>query len=234
MRIRARVDNDGRAVLARRVDAVDQRPFHVDVYKRQDYWIGFGIPAKEGNTYYAGYGAVPEELGAPVDSIADRTYEENGKTYNTVYFGLKDVDLENGAYVVVKNGEDTAAYRVSFQVTLAPVVENMQVWVVNDQASYERLPADYTGAHPWDDAYLQPENAAALPWLAVSYDSNVTGAVEIQVTKDGTPVGSKSHAESTVNTDPVSYTHLRGRAGHRLHRARHAFHGADRIRQQGV
>ena len=181
---------------------------HQNAQGVSDYWIGFGIPAKEGNTYYAGYGAVPEELGAPVDSIADRTYEENGKTYNTVYFGLKDVDLENGAYVVVKNGEDTAAYRVSFQVTLAPVVENMQVWVVNDQASYERLPADYTGAHPWDDAYLQPENAAALPWLAVSYDSNVTGAVEIQVTKDGTPVGSKSHAESTVNTDRYQLWHL--------------------------
>ena len=64
---------------------------HQNAQGVSDYWIGFGIPAKEGNTYYAGYGAVPEELGAPVDSIADRTYEENGKTYNTVYFGLKAV-----------------------------------------------------------------------------------------------------------------------------------------------
>ena len=44
--------------------------------------------------------------------------------------------------------------------------------------------------------------------MAVSYDSNVTGAVEIQVTKDGTPVGSKSHAESTVNTDRYQLWHL--------------------------
>ena len=181
---------------------------HENAQGSYNYWIGFGIPAKEGNTYYAGFGAVPEDLGGPATTIAERTHEENGKIYNTVYFGLKDKDLDEGAYVVVKNGETTATYRVSFDVTLAPVVENVKIWVVNDEASYHQIPAAYTSSYPWDEAYLEPDNAAGLPWLALSYDSNVTGEVDIQITKDGEPVGGKHHASSSVNTERYQLWHL--------------------------
>ena len=181
---------------------------HENAQHSYNYWIGFGIPAAEGNTYYAGYGEVPEALGEPVASIADRTYEENGKAYNTVYFGLKDRDLEEGAYVVVKNGEEAVTYKVSFDVTLAPVAENLQLWIVNDEESYKRIPSDYTASYPWDESYLEPDNAAALPWLALSYDSNVTGTVDIQVTKDGEPVGIIHHESSTVNPGRYQLWHL--------------------------
>ena len=181
---------------------------HENAQGSYNYWIGFGIPAEEGNTYYAGFGAVPEELGEPVSSIAERTYEEGGKTYNTVYFGLKDQPLEEGAYVVVKNGEQTATYLVSFDVTLAPVAENVKIWIVNDEASYNHIPDAYISSYPWDESYLAPENAAGLPWLALSYDSNVTGEVDIQVTRDGEPVGGKHHASSSVNTDRYQLWHL--------------------------
>ena len=106
---------------------------------------------------------MPEALGRPVASIADRTYEENGKAYNTVYFGLKDRDLE-GRICRVKNGEGEAVtYKVSFDVTLAPVAENLQLWIVNDRESYNRIPSDCHRVHyPWDGSYLEPDNAAAL------------------------------------------------------------------------
>lgn len=181
---------------------------HENAQNSYNYWIGFGIPAAEGNTYYAGYGEVPEVLGEPVASIAERTYEENDKTYNTVYFGLKDKDLEEGAYVVVKSGDETATYKVSFDVTLAPVAENLQLWIVNDEESYNRIPSGYTESYPWDETYLEPDNAAALPWLALSYDSNVTGTVDIQVTKDGEPVGTIHHESSTVNPGRYQLWHL--------------------------
>ena len=187
---------------------------HENAQNAYNYWIGFGIPAQEGNVYYAGFGDVPHELGEPVTSIADRTYESGGKTYNTVYFGLKDKTLEDGAYVVVKNGEDRTTYKVSFDVTLAPVAENLQLWIVHDEASYNRIPTDYTDAHPWDEGYLAPEGEAGLPWLALSYDSNVTGAVDIQVTRDGEPVGTIRHESSTVGANRYQLWHLTQPADH--------------------
>ncbi|WP_294553742.1 S-layer homology domain-containing protein [uncultured Pseudoflavonifractor sp.] len=98
---------------------------HNNTSQVSDYWVGFGIEAKEGNTYYAGFGSVPADLGSPVESVAGRTYEEGGKTYNTVYFGLKDEDLSKGGYVVVKNGESTTTYIVSFDVTFKSYATTM-------------------------------------------------------------------------------------------------------------
>ena len=45
-------------------------------------------------------------------------------------------------------------------------------------------------------------------WLALSYDSNVTGTVDIQVTKDGEPVGTIHHESSTVNPGRYQLWHL--------------------------
>lgn len=91
---------------------------HTNQQQRDGHWVGFGIPAAEGNVYYAGFGSVPADLGSPVASIANRTYEVNGKTYNTVYFsGDTEDEYKNGAYVVVKNGDKTTTYNITFDVS---------------------------------------------------------------------------------------------------------------------
>lgn len=91
---------------------------HTNQQQRDGHWVGFGIPAAEGNVYYAGFGSVPADLGSPVASIANRTYEVNGKTYNTVYFsGDNEEAYKDGAYVVVKNGEKTTTYNITFDVS---------------------------------------------------------------------------------------------------------------------
>ena len=91
---------------------------HTNQQQVAGHWVGFGIPAAEGNEYYAGFGSVPADLGSPVSSIAERTYEVNGKTYNTVYFsGDTEDEYKNGAYVVVKNGDKTTTYNITFDVS---------------------------------------------------------------------------------------------------------------------
>ena len=91
---------------------------HTNATGAEGHWVGFGIPAAEGNEYYAGFGSVPADLGSPVSSIAERTYEVNGKTYNTVYFsGDTEDEYKNGAYVVVKNGDKTTTYNITFDVS---------------------------------------------------------------------------------------------------------------------
>ncbi len=91
---------------------------HTNAAQADGHWVGFGIPAAKGNEYYAGFGSVPEKLGSPVSSIANRTYEVNGKIYNTVYFsGDTEKDYKNGAYVVVKNGDKTTTYNITFDVS---------------------------------------------------------------------------------------------------------------------
>lgn len=91
---------------------------HTNQQQLDGHWVGFGIPAAEGNKYYAGFGSVPADLGSPVESIANRTYEVNGKTYNTVYFsGDNEEAYKDGAYVVVKNGDKTTTYNITFDVS---------------------------------------------------------------------------------------------------------------------
>ena len=91
---------------------------HTNQQQVAGHWVGFGIPAAEDNEYYAGFGSVPADLGSPVSSIAERTYEVNGKTYNTVYFsGDTEDEYKNGAYVVVKNGDKTTTYNITFDVS---------------------------------------------------------------------------------------------------------------------
>ena len=184
---------------------------HHNANNTYDYWIGFGILAKEGNEYYAGFGSVPDSLGSPLSSVKDRTYEENGKTYNTVYFGLLGEDLTKGAYVVVKNGENTTTYNVTFKVELAPNFEDMKTWIVKDEESYNQLPSDYTAAYPWDEKYsMDGENAAGLPWLAVVYDSNVADGFTFTITKDNHPVTIQgiSSGTNTVNKERYQLWHM--------------------------
>lgn len=91
---------------------------HTNAAGAEGHWVGFGIPAAKDNKYYAGFGSVPKDLGSPVSSIADRIYEVNGKKYNTVYFsGDTEKDYKNGAYVVVKNGDKTTTYNITFDVS---------------------------------------------------------------------------------------------------------------------
>lgn len=153
---------------------------HKNANNTSNYWIGFGIPKAEGNAYYAGFGSVPESLGEPIASIAGREYTEGGKTYNTVYFGLEGKTLSEGAYVVVKNGEKTTTYQVTFNVTFAPDVENMEVWFVTDKDSYEKLPAAYVTEYPWDEAY-----ESGFPWLVVNYTRNVSDTLTLRYTLNG-------------------------------------------------
>lgn len=91
---------------------------HTNANNAEGHWVGFGIPAAKGNEYYAGFGSVPKDLGNSVPSIAARTYKVNGKDYNTVYFsGDTEKDYKNGAYVVVKNGDKTTTYNITFDVS---------------------------------------------------------------------------------------------------------------------
>lgn len=80
------------------------------------HWVGFGMPAApEGETY------TYKVDGSVVASVASRTQETNGKTYNTVYFSY-DTEAEfNAAERVVtvedEAGETVMTYNVTFKVT---------------------------------------------------------------------------------------------------------------------
>lgn len=85
----------------------------------EGHWVGFGMPAKvnaegESGTY------TYEVDGSVVGSIATRTYEAKGKTYNTVYFTADtEEEFKAAKYTIaVKDGADlVATYEVSFNVT---------------------------------------------------------------------------------------------------------------------
>lgn len=123
---------------------------HTNAADAEGHWVGFGIPAAKGNTYYAGFGSVPADLGSPVSSIAERTYEVNGKTYNTVYFsGDAEDEYKNGAYVVVKNGDKTTTYNITFDVSFfkakVSVVTDIPEGILDDHGEDSRKTAKVLG-----------------------------------------------------------------------------------------
>lgn len=77
------------------------------------HWVGFGMPAApEGKTYSYTVN------NAEVASIATRTYEVGGKTYNTVYFSFNTPAEYVPQTIVVKDsGDVVATYNVKFNVT---------------------------------------------------------------------------------------------------------------------
>ena len=100
---------------------------HENAQHSYNYWIGFGIPAAEATPIMPDTARCRKRLASLLPRLPIAPMRKTARTYNTVYFGLKDRDLEEGAYVVVKNGEEAVTYKVSFDVTLAPVAENLQL-----------------------------------------------------------------------------------------------------------
>ncbi|MCM1440577.1 MAG: S-layer homology domain-containing protein [Roseburia sp.] len=84
----------------------------------QGHWVGFGMPTKLNEDGTSAY--TYEVDGVAVPTIAGRTYEVSGKTYNTVYFSYDTEEEFKAAApkVVVKEGDKTVAtYNVKFNVT---------------------------------------------------------------------------------------------------------------------
>jgi len=154
------------------------------------YWVGFGIPAEAGNSYFSG--------NSEIASAKDREIEVNGKKYNTIYFD----DTENYTITVQNGGVVTATYNVTIEATYAPIAENVKVFMVTDEASYEKLPSDYLKDYPYQEGY-----ASGFPWLVVTYDRNVAG-VTYSITKNGTALaigGNKTPAESPTTIGTGKY-----------------------------
>lgn len=93
---------------------------HTNADGDDGHWVGFGMPAKvnaegESGTYTYEVG------GSVIGSIASRTCEVKGKTYNTVYVSEDTEEAFNTAVpivITVKDGAKlVATYEVSFNVT---------------------------------------------------------------------------------------------------------------------
>lgn len=100
----------------------------------EGYWVGFGVPHVEGNVYYTGWGSVPESLDKT--SSHDNTMVQNGKTYDTFYWGSNFDNFAKGGYLVVKNGDKMTTYNITFDVTKyqadVSVLTDIQVQPEND------------------------------------------------------------------------------------------------------
>lgn len=91
---------------------------HNNAQQRAGHWVGFGMPAKVAAEDDAVKSYTYEVNGAEVVSIAGRTYEANGKTYNTVYFSEENDGSYADYTIVVKDGATVVAnYVVKFDVT---------------------------------------------------------------------------------------------------------------------
>lgn len=88
---------------------------HDNASGAEGYWVGFGVPQVEGNVYYTGWGSVSESLGGT--SSPDNTMKQNGKTYDTFYWGSNFDNFAKGGYLVVKNGDKMTTYNITFDVT---------------------------------------------------------------------------------------------------------------------
>lgn len=111
---------------------------HTNAQGNAGHWVGFGMPVAEGKTF------TYEVNGAEVDSIAGRTYEANGKTYNTVYFSEENDGRYADYTVVVKDGATVVAnYVVKFDVTFWSIpAANVTVGTVpEDHADYAQIGA---------------------------------------------------------------------------------------------
>lgn len=91
---------------------------HTNAQGYDGHWVGFGMPAKVAAEDDAVKSYTYEVNGVEVASIAGRTYEANGKTYNTVYFSEENDGSYADYTIVVKDGATVVAnYVVKFDVT---------------------------------------------------------------------------------------------------------------------
>jgi uncharacterized repeat protein (TIGR02543 family) len=143
------------------------------------YWVGVGIPKAEGSEYAVGWGAAPATI-TDFEDAPDSEMTQNGKNYDTFYFGLAS-DKKLG-YIAVKNGEKTTVYTIDFtNVELAPDVENLKVAVATEENWETVIPQAYL-----DEYEGEP---GGLPWLVVTYTSNVVTNPDFHATKGGESVG---------------------------------------------
>ncbi len=97
---------------------------HTNAQGNNGHWVGFGMPAKVAAEDDAVKSYTYEVNGAEVASIAGRTYEANGKTYNTVYFSEENDGSYADYTIVVKDGATVVAnYVVKFDVTFWSVAD---------------------------------------------------------------------------------------------------------------
>lgn len=131
---------------------------HTNANNADAHWVGFGIPAVEGNTYWDG--------DQEIVSAKDRTIEVNGKTYNTIYFD--DNDQKTTKVITVKNGDKvTATYNVTFDVTFYKATD------VTVKADLVTVEGD---AHPWNETYSMKAVGATV--AQEGYDFTLTGEID--------------------------------------------------------
>lgn len=134
---------------------------HTNANNADAHWVGFGIPAVEGNTYWDG--------DQEIISAKSRTIEVNGKTYNTIYFD--DNDQKTTKVITVKNGDKvTATYNVTFDVTFYKATD------VTVKAELVTAEGD---AHPFNELYSMAAIGATVK--QTGYDLTLDG--EIDTTK---------------------------------------------------
>lgn len=131
---------------------------HANDNKDPGHWVGFGMPAKEGGKYsYTVNNAV-------VNTIADRTYEVGGKTYNTVYFSFATPAEYVPQTIVVKDGDTTVAtYNVTFKVTFYNPA--------NDVTISKAIPANHADQNM--SRYVLPAEQVAVNGLNVTLSGEV-------------------------------------------------------------
>lgn len=131
---------------------------HTNANDADAHWVGFGIPAVEGNTYWDG--------DQEIISAKSRTIEVNGKTYNTIYFD--DNDQKTTKVITVKNGDKvTATYNVTFDVTFYKATD---VTVKADLVTAEG------DVHPWNETYSMKAVGATV--AQEGYDFTLNGEID--------------------------------------------------------
>ena len=175
------------------------------------YWAGVGVPQETGNVYAVGWGAY-DSANKTFKDAPDSAMAVSGQTYDTFYFNAANAEQhKDQGYIAVKNGETVTVYNITFDVALAPALDNMELWVVTDEESYNKLPKAYTDAYAWDASYADASNPIHLPWLAVKYDSNTASDFTMTLTKDNQAVTVSNNTLSgtnSINADRYQSWHM--------------------------
>ena len=175
------------------------------------YWVGVGVPQETATTYAVGWGAY-DPANKTFTDTPDSAMTVSGQTYDTFYFNAATAEQhKDQGYIAVKNGETVTVYDITFDVTLAPALDNMELWVVTDEESYNKLPKAYTDEYAWNAGYADASNPIHLPWLAVKYDSNTASDFTMTLTKDNQAVTVTNNTltgKNSINTDRYQAWHM--------------------------
>lgn len=148
------------------------------------HWVGFGMPAAPQNDTFK-----YTVDGSEVPTIAGRTIEVNGKTYNTVYISEENDRTYAEHKIVVTNSADetVATYNVTCDVTFWSVADadvKVLATEADTTAVIEKLQADGT---PWAHKFAKGLGLnAAVSGNTVTLDGETTLG-KLESTYLGTP-----------------------------------------------